>query len=231
MNRLARLRLLQLADSALPIGSTAHSFGLETLVTDELLAPPLLEEFLDDYFAEMGRVEAVFCRAAYQLVAEPDDERFAESWLALNQRLSALKAPRESREASAVLGRRFLRLVAGLEPAQRLQDALRYAQQQESAIHHSTAFGLAAGILGVDETEAVLALLQQMAAGLVSACQRLMPVGQSFAAHLIWRLHPTLITVAEASMIERPFTVSAFSPLIDLASMRHPRLPVRLFIS
>jgi urease accessory protein len=230
MNSIALLRLLQLADSALPIGSTAHSFGLETLVTDEALAPPLLEEFLDEYFAEAGRVEAVYCRAAHQL-AGTNDERFAGEWLALNQRLSALKAPRENREAGAVLGRRFLRLVAGLESAPRLQDALTSAQQHETAIHHSTAFGLAAGILGVDETAAVLALLQQTATGLVSACQRLMPVGQSFASHLIWRLHPTLLTVATTSRQDTPLTVAAFSPIVDLASMRHPHLTVRLFIS
>ena len=58
------LRLLHLADSALPIGSTAHSYGLETLVHDADLTVEQLQACFDHFVAEAGAVEAAYCRRA-----------------------------------------------------------------------------------------------------------------------------------------------------------------------
>ncbi len=48
-NAIAFLQVLQLADSALPIGTAAHSFGLETLVAQQWLDLESLERFLRAY--------------------------------------------------------------------------------------------------------------------------------------------------------------------------------------
>src|SRR5258708_10364452 len=47
------LELMQLADSAFPIGATAHSLGLETLVEDGLLSVDTLVPFFRSYIDEM----------------------------------------------------------------------------------------------------------------------------------------------------------------------------------
>src|SRR6185437_2901191 len=75
------LKLLQLADSALPIGSAAHSFGIETLVAEELLTVEHLAQFLEDYLHETGALESVFCRRAYVLASSSTLAEFESRWL------------------------------------------------------------------------------------------------------------------------------------------------------
>ncbi|MCE7985489.1 MAG: hypothetical protein DYG89_30305 [Caldilinea sp. CFX5] len=236
------LRLLHLADSAFPIGATAHSFGLETLTAQGVLTAPTLGGFLHDLLQETGRTEAIFNRLAYRCVAA-DATVAVAAWLQLNECVGALKPARESREASATLGRRFLQTVAHLAASPCLQQALAAAHQSAVDIHYCTAFGLVGGALHLGEDETVLAYLQQSMMGLSSACLRLLPIGQSRATEILWELKAPMVAVASASLKCVPSSVSVvepaamldhltlLTPMLDLASMGHPTLTTRLFIS
>lgn len=204
---------MHLADSALPIGSAAHSFGLETLIAEELLTADALPAFLLNYLQETGVLEAAFCRAAY---CADDDE-----WTALNQHLSARKSARESREASLALGRRFLQLFSVLEGI----------ETPTGDAHYATVFGYAARRLDIAADLTAAVYLQQSVTTLVSACQRLMPLGQQRAARMLWDLKPEILKAAQASAGVGVNSVTSFSPMVEIASMRHVALETRLFIS
>jgi urease accessory protein len=233
---LSDLRLLQLADSALPIGALSHSFGLESLTSAEILHVGNIPEFLQGYLEEAGTMEAVFCREAFQLAIGGNELFSPENWLALNARLSALKPARESRSGSAALGRNFLSAVSALGDFPVLQIALQSTRDAQygvppSVVHHSTAFGLAAGALSFPEDRAILAYLHQSAASLVSACQRLLPLGQSQATKILWELKPSILAAASRSTTLTSDSVCSFTPLLDWGALEHPALATRLFIS
>ncbi len=227
------LRLLQLSDTALPIGALSHSFGLENLAVEESLSADQLEAFLPEYLEEIGSFEIHFCGAAYRLGIAGRDRFPIEQWLDLNVQFSAFKLARESRSASATLGRRFLRLVNGLVQSPILAKAIAAAQETETEIHHCAAFGLAGAALGIDEESTLLAYSHQSLANLISSCQRLLPLGQTQAARMLWELKPLLAELVRRAQ-ENDFDVNqvaCFAPLVEVGSMRHPALPTRLFIS
>jgi urease accessory protein len=227
------LRLLQLADSALPIGATAHSFGLETLAAEGQLTVAQLAVFLQDYLQEVGSFESFFCRRGHALSSLTDPSLFAAQWLTLNADLSAYKSARESRTASATLGRRLLQLVQSLHDHAFLPLALQSARDAGIETHYSAAFGLVGSLLGIDDNATTLAYLHQTMMSLISACQRMLPLGQSRASALLWQLKPTMLTVVQDSeaVAHQDHMPTLFTPLCELGSMRHPDLTTRLFIS
>src|ERR1700742_3340191 len=102
MSSLSLLRLQQLADSALPIGGAAHSFGLEALVEAGFLNTENLAAFLQVYLEESGVLEAACCAASCALASggRAHTESICE-WLRANVALGARKLARESRDGSA----------------------------------------------------------------------------------------------------------------------------------
>lgn len=230
LDPLKLLQLTQLLDTTFPIGAAAHSLGLETLTSEGVLSTPQLASFLNDYLAEVGAQEGLFCRLGHTVWTSPT---LTDDWLALNRRVSAFKLAREPRKASAMMGKRFLQMVCALESAPKLQNACTLALETQVDIHHAPAFGLTAAALGIDADSAVAAYLQQATLSLISASQRLVALGQSQAAQILWDLKPQLLAAAQKSNDSDPQGPASYSfpGLVEMAGMRHPALPMRLFIS
>ena len=211
------LRLLHLADSALPIGTLSHSWGLETLAEEALITPEDIESVLEPFLDDQLFLDAVFCRAAYRAAGDRGELDN------LNVLCSARKPMRESREASLALGRRFLQLI---ETCVEQNVAIDIGE-----LHYCIAFGAIARHLSIDDDSSVLAFLEQSCAGLLSCAMRLLPIGQLFANAVLWRAKPRIAETAKRSRDVDVHNAPCFAPALEIAGMRHPLLETRLFVS
>jgi urease accessory protein len=232
MSLLPLLRLQQLADSAFPIGGAAHSFGLEALVQAELLNVDNLAAFLQDYLEESGVLEAAYCTASCNLAhSSTAPDQAIREWLGWNAELGARKLARESRDASAAMGRRFLRLGANISESGLLLETWDIVANSGAEVHMALCFGWVAGTLGIEVVSAAAAYLQQSMTALISACQRLLPLGQTQAHQILWDLKAAIARTAEHGSAARPSQAFCFTPLVDVASAMHAGLYTRLFMS
>ncbi len=133
---------------------------------------------------------------------------------------------RETREASWTMGRRFAVLAAGLYQSPELTELASLDQ-----LHHSVAFGYTLGMLSIESDLTVSAFLHQSVATSISAAQRLLPLGQKQANRMAWGLKPAILEAVKQTKEVSFADVCSFAHLPELASMRHPCLPTRLFVS
>jgi urease accessory protein len=165
-------------------------------------------------------MDAVYCREAHARALQ------GAPVCDLNQRISALRPARESREASLTMGRRFAALAAALHPCPALSGV---ASLEE--LHHSVAFGYTLGMLSIPADLAVSSYIHQCVANTISAAQRLLPLGQTQAGRIAWDLKPAILEAVKQTQNISFSTVCSFAHLPEMASMRHSCLPTRLFIS
>jgi len=163
----ALLTLLQFADGLFPTGGFAHSFGLETYVQDGRVRDRHgLEAFVAAHLeGSAGPADAAAVVLAVRLSARAD----ADDWIALDQRLEAMKPVPEFRAASRQMGRQTLRIAVGLGDDPFLARLAGAVDHERACGHHASVFGAVVGRGGVAPGAAAAPSPAAAAAGAMSA--------------------------------------------------------------
>tara|TARA_R110000744_G_scaffold380560_2_gene502453 strand:- start:88103 stop:88783 length:681 start_codon:yes stop_codon:yes gene_type:complete len=209
---------------AFPVGAFSYSHGLEWLVeTGQVTDRTSLESFIRALL-EFGDLQA---DAAFLCAAHRGNDM--DLALVLEEAVS-LRGASELAAESVNQGRAFIKALQ-LEGTHYPRLSALQNTMPDVGIPHAVAFGAACADAGIPLETAVESWMHGAVANLVSAGQRLIPLGQRDGVAALMALKPCITKFAQKAM-ETPFDrISSASVAVDLAAMFHETQYTRLFRS
>lgn len=224
------LRLLQMADSALPIGGYTHSWGLEAAIARGLVqTPESLERWTGQWLTKsLGPFEGVLvvstCRAAHAGSASDIHE--------LNRRAEAMIVTPSIRRASREMGEQLVALGATWSwCAAQLSPFLEATPSDLGGLHHPIAFGLLGALAGGEPEDVLTAYLHQAALGMIGAGVRAIPVGHTHGQQILAYLQDQIVALTAELLDREPETAGAGCPYYEILCDEQVRLYARMFRS
>lgn len=223
------LYLMHIHDSAFPMGSYTHSFGMETYIQENKIRT---KEDLFDYcrsFLEenMTYCEAIFVKEAYQ----HSQKRNWDALIRLEKLYEAIKTASESRDATRMIGKQFLK---GILPVTPLEDLLLWNQKiinGEVSGQYPFVYSLYAANKKFDLQTTIMTYCYSSVTSLVFNGIRAIPLGQNAGIEIIHKLIPIIGKCAKVVENKSLHDLSNHSIGLEIASMKHRFLDSRLFIS
>lgn len=211
----------QVVDSALPTGTFAHSWGLESAWQHgEVDGPRALRAFLEASVHQAGHASLPLVNAAFDA---PD--RFE----ALDDLADAFLVNSVANRASRIQGRTLAATAARVWPLPSLRDV--DVRVQATCAHAAPVCGVVFKTLGLTRASTQRVVLFGAARGVLSAAVRLGIVGSYEAQRMQQECGPWLDRVAAECADLTVADLAQTAPLIDILQAGHDRLYSRLFQS
>ncbi len=224
MSTSALYRLMAWLSPSYPVGAFAYSHGIEWAVEDGRIEDAAtLTDWIDAVLRHGGGwSDAVaFCHA-YEAANDP------EQLTDLNDFVIALAPSEERHLETTAQGAAFLKTSADAWPWTGC-DAV--VSALAGPVAYPVAVAAVAAGHGIAKTDALHALLHGIAANLVSAGVRLIPLGQTDGQRALAKLEATVHAVAASAHDADLTDIGGIAMLSDIAAMRHETQYTRLFRS
>jgi urease accessory protein len=216
--------LLHLCDSLFPIGSFAHSDGLETATASGAIQragdlAPWMETVMN---VTLERSDGPAVRDAWRAFTEGDRDALQQ----IDGELYAMRPAGAAREAGRAIGSRLLKTWMSIRP----ENGVRTVVGDRTSFMLPVAFGIVTAASAINERQAVEGFMYTRLAAVVSAAMRLMPLGQHDGHALLAQFLARVPDVTTRVLLSRRAPES-FAPAMDLAAMSQQYIYSRLFRS
>ena len=158
-----------------------------------------------------------------------DDENTALQLTELEQLSNAVKVTKESREAGLRMGRAFGRIMEPILDKEALLPLREVFGGMN--ISYPVLYGCVCSVMGIDLEKALAAYVFSTANTLTQSALKLIPLGNVEAQQVLFEMDDLMGEVTRVCMETGIENVTNFCPGIDIASLRHEELPVRLYMS
>jgi len=222
-------KLLHLADPTLPIGGFTHSNGLETYVQQGLVCD---KATADNYvrhnlWYNLKYNDAALMKLAYEATSSQD----MDALIALDQECTALKSPREIRDASKKLGVRIYKIFSRYQQQDFVLSWGELIQKKEVDSHYCLMYGMLASLLEIPLEEALHGFYYNAAITMVTNAVKLVPLGQLDGQDILFGLHDDILDLCKETLTVERNLVGLCNIGFDIRCMQHERLYSRVYIS
>ncbi len=160
--------LMQLNDSYFPVGSYAHSYGLETYIQKNLVCD---EKTAENYIVQKtghGFLYGELLTA--KLAWEAASEKNMGALLHLNEIIESSKIASEILDASRKTGARFIKTIGGMEILREHDFFQSYCRQSEKRYYYEVVYGVVCACSGINCRKAAKRYLYAQASAMATNC-------------------------------------------------------------
>jgi urease accessory protein len=222
----ALYRLMAWLSPAYPIGAFSYSSGIEWAVeAGDIADATTLQRWLSATIGNGGGFcDAIILVHAHRATTNGDRQALHD----VAELAAALAPSRERFLETTAQGQAFLLATQAAWPCSALGQV---AAAWDGPLAYPVVVGVAAAGHDVPLEPTLTAFLHAVAANLVSAGIRLVPLGQTDGQRVLASLEPVIAATASRALVTAVDDIGCATFRADIASMRHERQYTRLFRS
>lgn len=223
------LKVLQVCDSAFPVGSFNHSYGMETYLRNSVISnTESFKKWLDTFLLnQFVYGEGLAVRLTYKYLKENNIENI---WN-LDTSITVQNMAKESRNGGKLVAYRMSDLILDIYEINLLKEYKQRITDKRSYGNPAIVFAIVMNEFGISVSDAIVYYGYSIIVTLIQNAVRTIPLGQRDGQVLLNKSFDILGEVCKKILTLDEDDIGANIPGLEISQINHENLSFRLFMS